>query len=625
MEKAKKTILLIEDDPVTALNESDLLRDNGFETITVSNGRGAVTAVQNSEIDLVLVDIDVGSGAMSGRETAEKILEKKDLPIVFLTSHTEKTMVDKVKGITKYGYVLKNAGEIVLLHCIDMALELFEAHQKETEAVEKLQAELEGNKKIRERLEQSENLLNSLIEQSPFPTWISNDKGVLIRLNDASRELFGVTDDRGVVGRYDFHKDDILIERGLVPQFEEVYTKGKTLQLTIDYDYRKVTHVDVPEATHKILDCTVFPIKDSEGKVTNAVFQQKDITEQKIAENQLEEREKRLQETIKNLKMILDSIPEDIYISDMDTYEVLLMNRHMRESFGGDFVGEICYRAFRGEDKPCRHCTNRELVDEEKGAAGIATWEDYNPVNGKWYLNYDRAVPWVDGRLVRLQIAADITERKQFEESQQKNIEEKEAFMQELNHRVKNNLMMITALVSMKNRELGDDVDLSDLEHQIAAIRIVHEKLYQTGNITRIDFKTYSQDLLSTIFTAYPAGSVTVENKSESIFLPTKLAIPLGLILNELATNAVKHGFTADAPARFAIELRSFLSEGNAKGRYVLTVSNNGRPFPEKVDPKKADSMGLRLITVLTEQIQGTIELQKEPHPTFTIRFPSTV
>ncbi len=582
MKKAKKTILLIEDDPVTALTESDLLRKNGFEVITASNGKDAITTVRNSEIDLVLVDIDLGSGTMSGRETAEKILEIKALPVVF--------------------------------YSIDMALELFEAHKKEKEAVARLRAELEENEKIREQLEQSEIFLNNLIDQSPFPTWISDDKGVLIRLNDASRELFGVTDDRGVVGKYDFHKDDILIEKGLVPQFNEVYTKGKTLHLTIDYDYSRVEHVDVPEATHRVLDCTIFPIKDSEGKVTNAVFQQKDITEQTLAK-------KRLQETIKNLKMILDSIPEDIYIADMDTYEVLFMNRHMRESFGGNFVGEICYRVFRGEDKPCKHCTNRELLNEKGDAAGVATWEDYNPLNGKWYLNYDRAIPWIDGRLVRLQIAADITERKRFEESQQENLEEKEALMQELNHRVKNNLMMITALISMKNRELGDAVDLSDLEHQIAAIRIVHEKLYQTGDITKIDFSTYSQDLLITIFAANPSGPVTIENNSEMLYLPPKQVIPLGLILNELATNAVKHGFTADTPARFSIELRSLPSEG----RYVLTVSNNGRPFPEEVDLKKADSMGLRLITVLTEQVKGTIELQKTPHPTFTIRFPAAV
>lgn len=113
------------------------------------------------------------------------------------------------------------------------------------------------------------------------------------------------------------------------------------------------------------------------------------------------------------LLLVLDSLDADIYVSDLATYEILYMNRHMRESFGGDFAGQICHLVFRKEDSPCAHCTNPRLMDEEGKPAGVVVWEGRNPVTGRWYKNADRAIPWEGGRFVRLQIATDITELKE--------------------------------------------------------------------------------------------------------------------------------------------------------------------------------------------------------------------
>ena len=113
--------------------------------------------------------------------------------------------------------------------------------------------------------------------------------------------------------------------------------------------------------------------------------------------------------------MVLDSIDADIYVSDLETYEVLLANRHMRESFGEDLVGKTCYQVFRSESVACGHCTNDNLLDSDGNPAGVCVWEGKNPITGKWYINYDRAIKWVDGRLVRLQIATDISRIKDLE------------------------------------------------------------------------------------------------------------------------------------------------------------------------------------------------------------------
>ena len=113
---------------------------------------------------------------------------------------------------------------------------------------------------------------------------------------------------------------------------------------------------------------------------------------------------------------VLDSIPATIYVADMESHEILFMNRFMIEGFGRDMTGEICWQSFRGEAGPCSNCTNERLVDENGRPTGVCEWEGKNPVTDRWYMNYDRAIEWTDGRLVRLQIAIDTTDSKKMEE-----------------------------------------------------------------------------------------------------------------------------------------------------------------------------------------------------------------
>lgn len=126
----EKSILLVEDEAIIALDEKQLLEKRGFSVLCVSNGEDAIASVaENPSISLILMDIDLGDG-IDGTEVARRILDYHKLPIVFLTSHNEKDYVERVKEITRYGYVLKNSGEFILIEAINMAYELFDAHEK---------------------------------------------------------------------------------------------------------------------------------------------------------------------------------------------------------------------------------------------------------------------------------------------------------------------------------------------------------------------------------------------------------------------------------------------------------------------------------------------------------------
>ena len=135
----------------------------------------------------------------------------------------------------------------------------------------------------------------------------------------------------------------------------------------------------------------------------------RDITERKQAEEALKLSHERF-------LTVLESIDATIYVADMETYEILFMNKKMIESFGRDLTGKVCWDVFRGESGPCSHCTNDQLVDENRNPTGVCVWQGKNPITEEWYINYDRAIEWTDGRLVRLQIATDITHLKKMEE-----------------------------------------------------------------------------------------------------------------------------------------------------------------------------------------------------------------
>ena len=152
----------------------------------------------------------------------------------------------------------------------------------------------------------------------------------------------------------------------------------------------------------------IMIVRDADGKALFTLGTNRDITDQKAAE-------KALMDAREQLLTILQSIDAHVYVADMKTFEILFMNRKMIDDFGEDLTGRICHDAFRKEDRPCAECTNRQLVDATGRPCGTITWEGKNPVTGNWYINYDRAIKWVDGRLARIQIATDITRMKQLE------------------------------------------------------------------------------------------------------------------------------------------------------------------------------------------------------------------
>ncbi|MBC2713475.1 MAG: response regulator [Desulfosarcina sp.] len=134
----------------------------------------------------------------------------------------------------------------------------------------------------------------------------------------------------------------------------------------------------------------------------------KEVLERKQAEG-------RVRASHERLASILDSIDADIHVSDIETHTIMLANRHMKQTYGDYIVGKNCHKAILGQDTPCRQCKNHLLLDENGRSGESYSWEEKNSVNGRWYIIYARAIVWDDGRIVRLQVATDITAMKEME------------------------------------------------------------------------------------------------------------------------------------------------------------------------------------------------------------------
>ena len=235
----------------------------------------------------------------------------------------------------------------------------------------------------------------------------------------------------------------------------------------------------------------------------------------------------------------------------------------------------------------------------------------------------------------------DITERKMAEEALEK-IER--VRVKEVHHRIKNNLQVISSLLSLQAEKFEDAAVIEafrESQNRVASIAMIHEELHGGESLDSLDFADYLQKLTADLFNSYRVGKdgINLKLDIEKVFLGMDTAIPLGIIVNELVSNSLKHAFSGKNEGEIRISLqnrRKPVSTGEALGpgsdcldncpenngfHYMLTVADNGKGIPGEIDFRTADSLGLQLITILVDQIDGHIELKRDHKTEFTIWF----
>jgi PAS domain S-box-containing protein len=215
----------------------------------------------------------------------------------------------------------------------------------------------------------------------------------------------------------------------------------------------------------------------------------------------------------------------------------------------------------------------------------------------------------------------DITARKQAEEQLRASLREKEVLLQEIHHRVKNNLQVVSSLLSLQAEQTKDRQTFEAFrgsQNRIRSMALIHEKLYQSPDLARVDFAEYLQSLAAALCRSYGADvrGISLSIQTDKILLGIDTATPCGLLLNELISNALKHAFPAGRAGEIRIEFRV-----NGDKQCILRVSDNGVGFPQDLEFRTMESLGLQLVNTLVRQLAGSIKLERAGGTSFEITF----
>jgi two-component sensor histidine kinase len=214
----------------------------------------------------------------------------------------------------------------------------------------------------------------------------------------------------------------------------------------------------------------------------------------------------------------------------------------------------------------------------------------------------------------------EIAERRKAEDALRALVEEKVVLLREVHHRVKNNLQVISSLLSLQQQAAEDPVTkelLRETRGRVQSMARIHEKLYQTRNVAEVDFGEYVRTLTRELLHSYGVRNVRVDVVANDVHLHVDTAIPCGLIINELVTNALKHGFKGGREGTITVELALHQS-----GMLHLRVADDGVGFGDGVDYRDARTMGMVIVRSLVAQLAGAAELSTDSGTEFLIRFP---
>ena len=217
----------------------------------------------------------------------------------------------------------------------------------------------------------------------------------------------------------------------------------------------------------------------------------------------------------------------------------------------------------------------------------------------------------------------DISDRKKTEDQLQRSLKEKEILLREVHHRVKNNMQVISGLIELQSAHITDPEThrlFRESYYRIKTMALIHESLYRSTDFGSIDFSTYLSELISYLLSSYgrTRDEIAVDIQLKMNTMNLDMAVPCGLIANELISNSLKHGFPGGKKGTISIRL-----EEVGRKECEFTVSDDGVGFPEDLDFRNTTSFGLQLINGLaTHQMRGGVELRKGKGTTFVIRFP---
>jgi PAS domain S-box-containing protein len=327
-----------------------------------------------------------------------------------------------------------------------------------------------------------------------------------------------------------------------------------------------------------------------------------------------------LRDSITRIRLIADNLPALIAYVDADQY-YRFVNKRFEEWYAtADMVGKDL-RTVAGEAgyESIQAQVNAALAGEET----VFEYARRYPDGQSRYVQISYIPHFAPDRQVLgfFTLVQDLTAFKTAEEQVKASLEEKVVLLKEIHHRVKNNLQVISSLLYLQADKVRDQQlreILQDSQNRVKSMALIHEKLYQAKDLSRVDLGEYIRNLVSYLLRAHSSqkSDIRLHIQAEDIFLGIDTAMPCGLIINELVSNALKHAFPNGKSGEIHINLNT-----GQNNLFCLEVWDNGIGFPAEIDFQNTPSLGLQLVNTLVHQLDGAIELHRNGGTQFTIHF----
>jgi PAS domain S-box-containing protein len=359
------------------------------------------------------------------------------------------------------------------------------------------------------------------------------------------------------------------------------------------------------------------------------------VTEKELRNNliRLAENELNLVASRERIQLILESSAEGLYgidregnITFINSAAVKMLGYNSPIDFLGKDSHEFLHHSHSGDPSyPQRDCNIWHALSE--GATTRCDNDVFWRKDGTSFPVAYCVAPLIRNGAIEGAVVSfgDITERMEMMDHIQVSLKEKELLLKEIHHRVKNNLQIIASLLNLQARYIRDESVLDAIkesQNRVRAMALVHERLYRSGDLSRIDIGDYIQFLLTNLLKFYDINPMKITHSVslKGVVVNIDTAIPLGLIINELISNSLKHAFPDGRRGNISIK-----ASMQPDGPQIITIQDNGIGVPEGFDWKTAESLGLRLVVGLVEQIHGRIELKRGEGTTWEITIPSQV
>lgn len=577
-------ILLVEDEMVEAMSTAKSLQSMGYQVVAVASyGEEAIEKAHELKPDIILMDI-ILKGSMDGIEVARAI-SKLEIPVIYITAIPDDATINRALLSAPYGYLIKPLDDFKLKISIEVAL---------------------YKKLMEDKLKQSqENYYQTIFENTGAANIIVEENKLISLVNTEFSSLTGYSKEE-TEGKMEwtqvFHPED----RERMEEYHHLRRINPN-HAPRNYEAKLIGK----DNSVKYVYLTVAMIPDTQKSMISVL----DMTE-------LQKSKRAIEESREKFKNIFENAAEAILLFDCEG-NVVEVNNKFEEVFGFS-KDEIIGKNFM---------TIVSLIEKEYEAAksffnGLLSGTELKQVQLVVKNKYGKEVIFrarpsiiknkcgINGVLL---IMEDITGLKMVETSLKNSLEEKEVLLREIHHRVKNNLQIISSLLSLQRIQVEDEETASILwecQGRVRTMAMIHENLYQSKNMGNIHFGNYVNKLLDDVFNSYRVDkrSITLDTDIASGEMGIETAMPCGLIINELASNSIKHAFP-QGTGNIKVELES------DNGFYVLKVADNGIGLPENTDPKKSKKLGLLVVRTLVNQLNGEMEIDRTRGTQYTIKF----